>query len=434
MTRLDIEKLSNSTLKEEVYRATLPSGLGISFCPKPGFQKRYACYSTRFGSIDNEFSGAGGELLRVPDGIAHFLEHTLFETPEGNASDLFARNGASANASTSFTQTTYLFAASDRFWDSLGLLIDFVEEPCFQDDKVEKERGIIEQEIKGYDDNPGWVSYRGLLGNLFSEHPVRIDIAGTVETIAGIDTATLQSCYDRFYHPSNMHLFVVGDLDREELFDFIADRSRAVEALDGAFERKYPVESAAVFKAEGQVEMDVAAAKFILGFKEPDAPLAGEELVRRELLSDLGLDLLFGSSSDLFRELYEKQLIHDELWSGYDALGGVAYAMVGGDTSRPEEFPGRLLDGIERCLGEALSRDNFERKKRQFIGDFVRRFSSLEFIAHGFTTYLFRDFDLFSLIDLINGLDREMLEEHLVSLLDPARHSVFKVLPRPQGQ
>ena len=169
MTLPELEKLSNLTLKEEVYRATLPSGLEVSFCPKPGFQKRYACYSTRFGSIDNEFTGSGGESLRVPDGIAHFLEHTLFETPRGNASDLFALNGASNNASTSFTQTTYLFAASDRFWDNLGLLIDFVENPCFQDDKVEKERGIIEQEIKGYDDNPGWVNYRGLLGNLFSE-------------------------------------------------------------------------------------------------------------------------------------------------------------------------------------------------------------------------------------------------------------------------
>jgi len=433
MNRLDIEKLSNLTLKEEVYRTTLPSGLGVSFCPKPGFQKRYACYSTRFGSIDNEFSTSGGESLRVPDGIAHFLEHTLFETPEGNASDLFARNGAANNASTSFTQTTYLFAASDLFWENLGLLIDFVENPCFQDDKVDKERGIIEQEIKGYDDNPGWVSYRGLLGNLFSQHPVRIDIAGTVETIAEIDTATLQSCYDRFYHPANMHLFVVGDLDKEELFDFVAGRSRSCEALDGELERKYPAESPEVFKAESEVELDVAEAKFILGFKEIDVPLSGEELVRRELLSDLGLDLLFGSSSDLFRELYEKKLVHDELWSGYDALGGVAYAMVGADTSCPDEFPGRLLDGIEGQLAEALNRDNFERKKRQFIGDFVRRFSSLEFIAHGFTTYLFRDFDLFSLIDLINSLDREMLEGHLGTLLDPARHSIFKVVPRGQG-
>ncbi|MEE3181523.1 MAG: pitrilysin family protein [Planctomycetota bacterium] len=432
MSGFDTEKLSNATLGEEVYRTTLASGLGISFCPKPGFQKRYACYSTHFGSIDNEFTGTGGELLRVPDGIAHFLEHTLFETPEGNASDLFARNGASNNASTSFSQTTYLFAASDRFWDNLGLLIDFVENPCFQDEKVEKERGIIEQEIKGYDDNPGWVSYRGLLGNLFSKHPVRIDIAGTVETIGQIDTATLQSCYDRFYHPSNMHLFVVGDLDREELFNFVAGRSRQAELPGGALQRSYPEEPAGVSTATSEVEMDVAAAKFILGFKEVGVPLSGEELVQRELLSELGLDLLFGSSSDLFRELYEKQLVHDELWSGYDALGGVAYAMVGADTACPEEFPGRLLDGVGQHLDTALSQENFERKKRHFIGDFVRRFNSLEFIAHGFTAYHFRDFNLFSLIDLINGLQRDMLRDHLESLLDPDRHSIFKVVPRSQ--
>ena len=227
MSETSVERVENSLLRETVFHTRLPSGLGVSFCPKPGFQRKYACYSTKYGSIDNEFVVEDGRRLHVPDGIAHFLEHTLFETEKGNVSDLFSLNGASNNAFTAFTHTTYLFSSSDRFYENLGLLVDFVETPAFRAEKVEKERGIIEEEIKGYEDSADWVSYMGILGNLFREHPIRIDIAGTAETIAKIDVETLQSCHDRFYRPSNMHLFVAGDLDCEDLFRFLAGRSRA---------------------------------------------------------------------------------------------------------------------------------------------------------------------------------------------------------------
>src|SRR5262245_50331160 len=214
------------TLDEEVQTIVFPSGLTAIFCPKPGFKKKYACYSTYYGSVDSEFREAGAGATRVTAGIAHFLEHSLFETEEGNVSDLFSRLGAYNNAATSFTTTTYLFAASHRFYECLGLLLRFVETPVFKPEKVEKEKGIIEQEIKGYDDSPQWVSYMGLLENLFSQHPIRIDIAGTAETIRRIDSAALHRCYNAFYHPANMILFVVGDLDATELFDFIAAQSR----------------------------------------------------------------------------------------------------------------------------------------------------------------------------------------------------------------
>ncbi len=232
------------TLNEEVKTVTFPSGLRALLCPKPGFKKKYACYSTFYGSVDSEFIEPDGTKVKVPDGIAHFLEHTLFETEEGNASDIFARRGAYNNAATSFTTTTYLFAATDHFYENLELLIRFVENPVFQPEKVEKEKGIIEQEIQGYKDNPQWVTYMGLLESLFHRHPMRIDIAGTVESIRRIDSAALHECYKAFYHPSNMILFVVGDLSEDELFSFVEATSRfaaSSPARDGV-KRVYPEE------------------------------------------------------------------------------------------------------------------------------------------------------------------------------------------------
>ena len=162
------------TLQEEVHRVELAGGLQVFFCPKPGFKKKYACYATHYGSVDSVFRGPGeSEASTVPDGIAHFLEHTLFETEKGNVSDLFGRNGAYNNAATSFSSTSYLFASSDRFYENLELLVNFVENPVFDPGKVEKEKGIIEQEILRYQDEPGWVGYMGLLESLFKEHPFR---------------------------------------------------------------------------------------------------------------------------------------------------------------------------------------------------------------------------------------------------------------------
>src|SRR5690606_29277332 len=289
----------------------------VYFCPKPGFRKRYASYATLYGSVDNDFVEGNGNRVQVPDGIAHFLEHTLFETEKGNVSDLFARNGAYSNAATSFTTTTYLFAASELFYENLKLLLWFVENPHFRAEKVEKERGIIEEEIRGYDDSADWVSYRTLLENLFHRHPIRIDIAGTAETIGRIDVETLERCYRAFYHPRNMSLFVVGDLDPGELGEFVASHSRGPVEARSVQARNFPDEPRAVHKPEAELRMEVALPKLFWGFKEVEVPTTGEEYVRRELVSDMALELLFGRGGDLFRELYERQLILDDFSASY---------------------------------------------------------------------------------------------------------------------
>lgn len=424
------EKLESPTLDEVVHAGVLASGLRVYFCPKPGFRKRYASYATLYGSIDREFVEAGGERVSVPDGIAHFLEHTLFETERGNVSDLFARNGAYSNAATSFTTTTYLFAASELFYENLALLLWFVENPCFRAEKVEKERGIIEQEIRGYDDSPDWVSYRTLLEGLFREHPIRIDIAGTAESIAKIDVPALERCYRSFYHPRNMSLFVVGDLDPAELGDFIESHSRGPVEASTVRERVFPDEPHGVAKGDAELQMEVALPKLFLGFKETGVPVTGEEYVRRELVSDMAVELLFGRGSDAFRDLYDRQLVLDDFSASYGAAAGIGYAMIGGDAPDPVRLRSALAETIESLCRRGLEDEDFEREKRRFIGSFIRGFNSLEFIANYYTYYRFHDFDLFGTVDLLHGVTKVELEDRLQALLDPDAASWVTVVPR----
>ncbi|WP_145614081.1 EF-P 5-aminopentanol modification-associated protein YfmH, partial [Bacillus licheniformis] len=205
-------------LKETLYYEKMPGGLDVYVLPKEGFNKTYAVFTTKYGSIDNQFVPLGkDEMVRVPDGIAHFLEHKLFEKEDGDVFQQFSRQGASANAFTSFTRTAYLFSSTSNVEENLETLVDFVQDPYFTEKTVEKEKGIIGQEINMYDDNPDWRLFFGLIENMYQEHPVRIDIAGTIESISHITKDLLYECYETFYHPSNMLLFVVGPVDPEAI-------------------------------------------------------------------------------------------------------------------------------------------------------------------------------------------------------------------------
>ena len=433
--RLIPVKLKSATLDEEVLSVVFPSGLRVFHCPKPGFRKRYACYATYYGSVDSAFELGTAGPRRVPDGIAHFLEHTLFETEEGNVSDLFSRNGAYNNAATSFTTTSYLFACTERFYPNLELLIRFVENPVFDPAKVEKEKGIIEQEIRGYDDSPAWVGYMGLLENLFAQHPIRIDIAGTAESIRAIDSESLHLCYRAFYQPENMILFVVGDLDSDELIEFVRAQSRWSQNGDPAagkspVRRIYPAESETVFRSETRRAMEVAVPKLFLGFKETGVPESGESYLRRELAAELGLEMLLGSSSDLYRTLYEKHWILDDFSAGYGAGAGIGYALIEGDTPQPDLLRDAIVEAAREVRAAGLDKDSFERGKRRFLGGFIRGFNSLEYIANHFTYYRFHDLDLFSAVDVLAAIDYDEVEERLRQLLNPDSFATFVVEPR----
>ena len=301
-----MEEIRYPGVKETVYRETMPNGLEVFVLPKPGFQKTYAAFSTRYGSVDNWFSAGGEPFVRVPDGIAHFLEHKMFEEPTGDIFATFATQGASANAFTSFDRTVYLFSATEQIPANLATLLDFVQHPHFTDENVEKEKGIIEQEINMYKDNPDWRVYFGLIDALYHKHPVHIDIAGTVESIRQIDKETLYRCYETFYHPSNMMLFVAGGVDAAETMKLVRDNQAAKSfgpARDIA--RKFEPEPADVKKPRVLIDLPVSLPKCMIGFKEAAMPQDEQALLRRETTTKLMLETLFGPSSELYQSLYD---------------------------------------------------------------------------------------------------------------------------------
>src|SRR3954453_11844038 len=219
-----MEKIEFNQIQEEIYHEKLENGLEVFILPKKGFNKTYATFTTKYGSIDNHFMPLEkSEFLKVPDGIAHFLEHKLFEKEDGDVFQQFSKQGASANAFTSFTRTAYLFSSTSNVELNLDTLMDFVQEPYFSEKTVEKEKGIIGQEITMYDDNPDWRLYFGLIQNLYQNHPVKIDIAGTIESISHINKDLLYECYNTFYHPSNMLLFIVGPVDPNQFMDQVRE-------------------------------------------------------------------------------------------------------------------------------------------------------------------------------------------------------------------
>lgn len=269
--------------------------------------------------------------MRVPDGIAHFLEHKMFEEPEGDIFATFATNGASANAFTSFDRTAYLFSSTDRYLENLTTLINFVQNPYFTDENVEKEKGIIGQEIKMYEDNADWRSYYGLIESLYAKHPIHIDIAGTVASIAEITKETLYECYNTFYHPSNMSLFVVGGVDPQEVITLVKDNQAAKTfPPQGEIQRFFPEEPVEVKEARRLILLPVSLPKCLMGFKEAAPAVTGKPLLVRELTTKLMLDILFSSSSDIYQTLYDDQLISDNFGHEYNCSDGYAFSIVGG--------------------------------------------------------------------------------------------------------
>lgn len=404
-------------LKETLYYDQMPNGLNVYILPKPGFQKTYATFSTKYGSIDNHFQIADSPDTRVPDGIAHFLEHKMFEEPSGDIFAQFASQGASANAFTSFERTTYLFSATEQILPNLETLINFVQHPYFTDENVEKEKGIIGQEINMYRDNPDWRVYFGLIEAMYKTHPVHIDIAGTIESIAEITKETLYDCYHTFYHPSNMLLFIVGGVDPEQVMLLIRDnQANKNYAPQGKVSRLFAEEPGEVREARKVAKLSVSLPKCLFGLKEPKSGLDGHELLRHELVMKLAMDVLFSQSSSIYQQLYDEQLISDNFGFEYNCTADYGFSVIGGDTKNPELLVERFKQEVDRAIQSGINQTDFERSRKKKIGGFLRMLNSPEAIANEFTKYRFRNADLFEILPLYESLTladvNQRLQEH----------------------
>lgn len=413
-----MESIHYDNLQETLYYEVMDNGLHVYVLPKPGFQKTYATFATKYGSVDNHFKVQGESETRVPDGIAHFLEHKMFEEPEGDIFAKFASNGASANAFTSFDQTVYLFSATENIHDNLETLIDFVQNPYFTDQNVEKEKGIIGQEINMYQDNPDWRVYFGLIEAMYKVHPVHIDIAGTVESIGTITKEDLYTCYNAFYHPSNMLLFVVGGVDPEETMNLIrSNQARKSYDKQGSIERLFDPEPQGVEEKRRESRLAVSLPKCLFGFKEKQVGLSADEQLRRDLTTKLMMDLLFGSSTELYQKLYDEDLISDSFGHEYNSSPQYAFSAVGGDTKDPDQLLERIRTEVDKLKAAGFQASDFERARKKKMGGYLRMLNSPENIAHEFTRYQFRGADFFNVLPVYESITLEdvnrRLQEHV---------------------
>ncbi|MEF2965145.1 pitrilysin family protein [Paenibacillus sp. M1] len=414
-----MEAITYDAVKETIYRETMDNGLQVYVLPKPGFRKIYATFATKFGSVDNHFRVQGQEENSVPDGVAHFLEHKMFEEPEGDIFAKFAAQGASANAFTSFDQTVYLFSATENIKENLETLINFVQHPYFTDQNVEKEKGIIGQEIGMYRDNPDWRVYFGLIEAMYKVHPVHIDIAGTVESIGTITKETLYTCYNAFYHPSNMLLFVVGGVNAEEVFQLVRDNQAKKEyPPQGAIDRLFDEEPLTVNESRRESKLPVSLPKLLFGFKETKLGFTGKELLRRDLATKLALDLLLGSSTKLYQKLYDEDLISDSFSHEYNSNPKYAFSAVGGDTKDPERLMKTITEEIKKVCDSGFREEDFERARKKKIGGYLRMLNSPENIAHEFTRYRFRGGDLFEVLPIYESLTLDEVNARLREHID----------------
>ncbi|USJ85204.1 EF-P 5-aminopentanol modification-associated protein YfmH [Lactiplantibacillus pentosus] len=423
---------------ESVYQAKLANGLTVTMLPKTGYHKTYATLTTNYGSIDNTFVPAGStELQRFPDGIAHFLEHKMFEKADHDAFQIFGQYGASANAFTSFTKTSYLFSATRHLKENLTTLLDFVQDPYFSTATVEKEKGIIGQEIEMYDDDPSWRLYFGMIGNLYPNHPLQYDIAGTTDSIAKITADDLYAAYRTFYHPENMTLFVVGNFDPDEVLALVKANQDAKDfTAFQPIERKIP-ETA----ADGHdiipyrtIDMPVNRAKSIVGVKGLVPIESGAAVLKYRAAVNVLLELLFGDTSADYLRLYDQGIIDDTFGYDFELQNGFNFVTFSGETDDPAQFDTAIIDVLENWRRSVIDQDDaLALVKKELIGRVVFMANSLEAVANRYDQRLFGTATIFDEPAVIDSLTLDDLTAVAEQLLQSQAISEYQIRPQAKN-
>lgn len=412
---------------ETLYEETLENGLRIYVFPKPDFGKCYAFFATRYGGMDTRFQ-LNGQWLDTPMGIAHYLEHKMFDTPDGgNALQKLSAAGASPNAFTSSAITGYHFECTDLFWENLRTLLEFVSVPYFTQESVQKEQGIIAQEIRMMEDNPSRQSYRMLLESLYQNHPIRNSVAGSEASIAQITAETLYHCHEAFYTPSNMVLCVAGDVDPEKVCDLAREilPKEAKPAIPRDHGRDEPSEA---FVGENSKVMPVAAPLFQIGVKGQPAQ-DGPGRLRQKLLGDLTCEALMGSSSSLYSKLYTQGLINSGFYCGFMDYPGCAFLVAGGESKDPAAVRDAIMAEVERVSREGLDQGLFDRMKKAAYGSFVRSLNSFENLCVEQAQAYFEDQDPWTFPEIYDTMTRQDAEDFIRTWFRPEQMTLTVIRP-----
>lgn len=422
-----IKEIKSERIGDKYYEVNHSTGLKILIYPKENNNSTYAVFGTRYGSIDTCFKTSEQlEPSTVPAGIAHYLEHKLFESEDGDAFARYAKTGASANAYTSFDTTCYLFSCTENVYESLEILLDFVQSPYFTEQTVKKEQGIIGQEIRMYDDDPQWRVLFNLLGAMYHNHPVKIDIAGTVESIAKITPELLYQCYNTFYNLNNMVLCVAGNVDFNKVLDLCDKMLKPSKPLE--LDKIFDEEPLEIVKSRVEQKLSVSAPIFQLGFKEQvgKSRLSVKEIAETEIL----LELLASDASPLFRRLLDAGLINQSSFS-YEYFEGPGYASIifSGESKDPDAVADEIKKEIVKLQECGLEQAAFERSKKAVYGRIVSSFNSVDFLANTMAANAFTGRELFQYIDSVAAAELVSVQNRLNAQLKPEYSALSIVKP-----
>ena len=402
-------------IKEKAYIEKLENGLTVIIIPKANTNKKYLIWGTHFGSIDNRFiMPKTGEEVFIPDGVAHFLEHKMFEQENGtNSLDTLMALGIDANAYTTNDHTAYLFECTNKFYEGLDELMDYVQNPYFTDENVEKEKGIIGQEIRMYDDDPGWQLYMNAMDCMYKENPIKIDIAGTVESISEITPDVLYKCYNTFYNPSNMVMVVCGDFVPEDLLEEIKKRIVPKES-QGEIKRIYPERESGINKQYKEAQMEVSSPIFAIGYKdEEDLKEHREEIIKKHIAIEILLNMIIGKSSELYKELYENGDLLAQPDLDYEFSDEYAHILISGQSKNPEKIQEKIKQTVESYKQKGLDKEHFDRIKKKIYGDYVVEYNSVSDIARMFLADKMKQINSFDYIEDYHTVTKEYTEEVL---------------------
>ena len=394
-----MQVFENKLIDEKVYIETLDNGMKVIIAPKKDTNKKYIVWATKYGSIDSHFiEPVNGKEIQVPDGVAHYLEHKMFEQENG-VDSLYKMMalGLDANAYTTNNHTAYLFSCTENFYEGLDELMDYVQHPYFTDENVNKERGIIEQEIQMYDDEPAWKLYFNCMNCLYKDNGITIDTAGTKESISHITKEILYDCYNTFYHPSNMVMAVSGDFDPEELLKEIKKRLLPKEKV-GEIKRIYPPYEDKINKKEIKQKLDINMPLFMIGYRDF---LKDEDFKKKDIAIQIIFDSILGKCTENFQELYEKGLLMRELDCDYEYADQYSHILISGESDKYEELVKLVCEKLEN---EDITEEDFERSKKRVFGEFVANFNDVTKIARMYMVDDINNINLLDYVDVIKNI------------------------------
>ena len=424
-----MERIYYPEVGETLYKTTLPCGLPVAVLPRPGFTKKLCYFVVDYGANHTAYTSEG-EARIAPAGVAHYLEHKLFDMPGRDITEEFAALGAVPNAFTSYDMTAYYFSCTEHFRENLELLLEFVTTPYFTEESVSREQGIIGQEIDMNEDSPESVLFEMLVGAMYEKHPVRVPILGTRETISRITPAVLEDCHKAFYQPKNMLLCVVGDVDPELVAAVAEEKLCSVPGREVAFARNWDEEMAVKTPFVSKT-MEVAMPMFQLGFKSEPLP-DGDEGVKQEIIGDLAAEALFGESSQLYMKLYQDGLIDASFGGGFETIEGMALLTATGDSEDPTAVRDAILEEAKNLAEAGIPEEDFLRMKRSALGRRIRSLDSFESTCFRICAYHFSKFDYFRIPGIYRQVTREDIRRFLQTVITPERMCMAVITPKEE--